>query len=128
MRFMQTAPDGGKDSGVTGFFIIEIKSLFSIVLLKFLPNQRDNYHSHAFHALTWFIKGLGYEDRIDRSYIRVLCPSLRPKYTPRKNTHKVNVIDPLYAISFRGPWKDTWQEVRPDGSTITLTHGQKEVA
>ena len=35
MRFMNWEKDGGYESTVTGLYIVEIKKLFSIVLLKF---------------------------------------------------------------------------------------------
>ena len=34
-RIFYVKPDGGKDSGVTGYFLIEWKWLFSIAILKF---------------------------------------------------------------------------------------------
>ena len=56
MRFLEVTKDGGPDSPVTGLFLIEIKSLFSVVLLKF-GGTRENFHSHAFNALTFWLKG-----------------------------------------------------------------------
>ena len=129
MRLFETAPDGGKNSGVTGFFLIEIKSLFSIVLLSFRPNTRENYHSHAFNALTWTLAGDGQEERLvpgGRKW-RSYWPSIFPKYTPKHNIHKVHVARRLVALSIRGPWQDTWNEVTPAGKMITLTHGRKQV-
>ena len=43
-RFFSKAKDGGKDSPVDGYFLIEIKWLFSVVLLKFNKGHRDNCH------------------------------------------------------------------------------------
>jgi hypothetical protein len=48
------------------------------------------------------------------------------KWTPRSTFHKIDALFPTWAISFRGPWKDTWRESR-HGKTVTLTHGRKEV-
>lgn len=36
MKFFSKAPDGGKDSEVDGYFLCEIKPLFSIVLLRII--------------------------------------------------------------------------------------------
>jgi len=47
MRLFQKAKDGGPESPVDGYFLIEIKSLFSIALLKFNNGGRENYHTHA---------------------------------------------------------------------------------
>lgn len=133
MKFFKLASDGGKDSGVVGFFLVEIKSLFSIVILRFNNGTREAFHSHAFNALTWFLKGNVKEHRISPSdptqeETKIFGPSLKPKYTPRENHHKVESLGTSWAISFRGPWVDTWKEFRPTlGKFITLTHGRQIV-
>ena len=64
MRFFSKVKDGGPESTVDAYFLIEIKNWFSIALLKLHKCSRENYHSHAFNALTWFIKGDMVEHRI----------------------------------------------------------------
>ena len=49
--------DGGPESTVTGYWLIEYKPLFSIVLLKFEGKSRDAFHTHAFNSLSWLISG-----------------------------------------------------------------------
>ena len=125
MKIFSKSHDGGKDSGVTGYWLIEWKSLFSIVLLKFSHKHRENYHSHAFNAYTWWLKGKVVEefpDPLKGSLTWV--PSLKPKFTPRKNIHKIVVTEDAYALSIRGPWDDTWVEVSPKGDVTTLTHNR----
>ena len=129
-RFFKKAPDGGKDSGVTGYFLIEWKKVFSIVLLRFSGKHRESYHSHAFNALTWWLKGGVVEERVyvDKPMeAKYYSPSLRPKFTPRDNMHRIFSYGTTWAISFRGPWKNTWKEYNnKEGQTI-LTHGRKKV-
>ena len=127
-RFFKKAPDGGKNSGVTGYFLIEWKKVFSIVILRFSEGSRDNYHSHAFNALTWWLKGIVAEERIytDGTIVaKVYSPSFRPKFTPRNNLHRIFSYDTTWAISFRGPWSDTWKEFNDKSGETTLTHGRK---
>ena len=128
MRLFTKAPDGGKDSGVTAYFLIEWKGLFSIALLRFNEGSRDSYHSHAFNAITWWLKGLVVEKRIDLEHEKHTCyaPSLVPKYTSRENMHVIHAVNNSWALTFRGPWKDEWKESK-DGVEITLTHGRKQV-
>lgn len=135
MKFFQTAPDGGKDSGVTGFFVIEIKSLFSIVFLRFKKGTREALHSHAFNAVTWWLKGKVEEHRMfDRTRphwanIHTYLPSWIPKITKRDNIHKVVALEETWALSFRGPWTDRWTEYHPStGKFVTLTHGRRVVS
>ena len=127
MKFFFKRKDGGANSTVTGYWLIECKSLFSIVLLRFDKGSREAYHSHAFNAVTWFLSGLVREkDRVKGN--KLWKASLTPKYTPRSCLHKVVGIKPAWAISFRGPWKKTWEEYLPKtGQTYTLTHGRKIV-
>jgi hypothetical protein len=131
VRFFSKAADGGKDSGVTGYFLIEIKPLFSIVLLHFRKGTRDAYHSHAFNAWTWWIKGSVIEHVLRIGdlgfYQKNRFRSGDLKYTTRANMHKVEALEDTWALSLRGPWVDRWQEFR-FGKLVTLTHGRKEVS
>lgn len=134
MRFFQKASDGGKDSGVTGLFFVEIKPLFSVVLLHFSKGTREAFHSHAFNAVTWWLSGQVEEHRIvdsnhpENVTVTPFGPSFRPKFTSRDNHHKVFAVRETWALSFRGPWVDTWREYLPSlRKFVTLTHGRRIV-
>jgi len=116
--------DGGKESGVTGYFLIEWKKVFSIGVLHFKKGSRENYHSHAFNAITWWLKGKVTEDTYKNGE-KDFTPSLKPKITKRTKVHKVIAHEDTWALTFRGPWHDTWFEVNPNGDTIVLTHGRE---
>jgi hypothetical protein len=51
MKFLSKCKDGGPESPVTAYVLVEIKSLFSVMLLHF-SGTREAFHSHAFNALT----------------------------------------------------------------------------
>lgn len=134
MRFMQWAHDGGEDSGVRAFFLIELKGLFSIALLHFKDGSREAYHSHAFNAISWILRGEFVEHRLFGTMLgmpmarrRVYRPSRRPKVTLRNNMHKVISRGETWVLTLRGPWTDTWREFK-NGKYITLTHGRKVVS
>lgn len=127
MRFLSYGKDGGKKSTVSGLFIIEIKSLFSIVLLRFDEGSREAYHNHAFNAYTWFLKGDVDEHHMNGDVLN-WKPSWKPKYTPRDCFHKVFANKTTYAFTIRGPWKKTWQDF--DSKTdefITYSWGRKQI-
>lgn len=127
MKFMSFGTDGGKNSGVIGFWLIEIKWLFSIVFLKFAKGTRENYHSHAFNAYTWFLSGKVEEQHV-KEKAKIWSASLVPKYTPKSTFHRVNALETTYAISFRGPWNNYWYEYNPnDSKYIKLTHGRNKI-
>lgn len=126
MKIFKSSHDGGKDSGVTGFWIIECKSLFSIVILRFSKGSREAYHSHAFNALTWWLKGEVNEEFENGQITKNWKPSIIPKLTKRNNFHRVVALKTSWAISFRGKWKNTWEESK-NGQKYTLTHGRKKI-
>ena len=131
MRLFFKGKDGGPESNVTGYWLIEWKAAFSIVLLRFDKGSREAYHSHAFNAISWVLKGLlheyvlGEDGLIDR--IDPLWASFLPYYTPRERMHKVyGIADKTWVLSFRGPWVAKWQEwFDKTGQTVTLTHGRR---
>ena len=128
MRFFNKTKDGGKDSTVDAFFLFEIKWLCSIALLRFNKGSRVNFHSHAFNAFTWFLKGDMTEHDMDgttKKYSRRLLP----KVTKREKFHKVIAERDSWCFTIRGAWQKEWSEYDPDtNETIILTHGRHEVS
>ena len=125
-KICKVSHDGGKNSGVTGYWLIEWKPVFSIVLLKFNKGTRDAFHEHAFNAVTFWLKGFVVEEYKDGSTPRKWTPSIIPKYTPRSNFHRIRAVETSWALCFRGPWKKTWKESLGD-EVYTLTHGRRKV-
>ena len=117
--------DGGIDSGVTGYMLIEWKKVFSIGILHFKKGTRDAFHNHAFNAITWWLKGSVTEE-LTSGARKDFKPSIKPKVTKRDCYHKVIAHLSSWAITFRGPWNDTWNELRSD-KELTLTHGREIV-
>ncbi len=125
--------DGGPESYVSGFFLIEIKRAFSIVLLRFDDGSREAFHSHAFDAVSWLLRGRLVERVLvtfrggdpvveDIGY----APSARPIVTRRARFHQVFSIGESWVLSFRGPWAARWREYIPTSRRfITLTHGRQ---
>lgn len=127
-RILCKKPDGGKDSGVTGYFLIEWKPFFSIGILQFKIGSREAYHSHAFNAITWWLKGYVIEEvlvNVDQGYYKTFHAG-QIKFTPRNHVHKINAMQDTYAFTIRGPWVDHWYEFK-NGKIITLTHRRKEI-
>ena len=125
MKLFKQAKDGGPDSPVDAFFIVEIKSLFSIAILRFNEGGREAFHTHAFNALTWFIKGDLVEEDINGEYY-VYERSILPKLTRRAKNHRVIAFIDSWCFTIRGPWSKTWTEDDETHHTV-LTHGRKIV-
>lgn len=137
MRFFRKAKDGGPKSTVTGYWLFEIKWLFSIVLLKFENGSRDEYHSHAFNSLNWVLSGeveeqpvfsLVDDDDKPQWPTFVHRRSLIPVITKRSTFHRVVSRGTTWVFSIRGPWRKKWLEYDPKTrETVILTHGRKVV-
>jgi hypothetical protein len=125
-RFFYKKPDGGNDSGVTGYFLIEWKPLLSIGLLHFKKGSREAFHSHAFNAVSFWIKGKVTEIKHPNNTSLNFSQGFKPKFTPRNNFHKVIAHEDTYCLTFRGPWLDYWYEFK-NNKLIILTHGRKVI-
>lgn len=127
MKLFRKAKDGGPKSTVTGYWLIEWKSLFSVVLLRFDHGSRDDYHDHAFNSLNWVIRGRVREQMLDQS-VSDYSPSFIPVLTKRETFHRVVSKGTTWVFSLRGPWKEDWHEYDPKkGKFSTFTHGRIEV-
>lgn len=127
MIFCQKRKDGGPESRVWGYFLLEIKSMFSVVLLRFMNGTRDAYHSHAFNSVSWVLSGRLREQHFDGT-VEIHWPSLRPVLTYRDTVHKVSSRGDSWVLSFRGPWTNHWFEfLGKEMTTKHLTHGREEI-
>jgi hypothetical protein len=128
MKLFFKSKDGGKESNVIGYWLIEWKNVFSIVLLCFDEGSREVFHNHAFNAISWILTGKLCECiKEDGSYYyKYLKPSCIPLYTSRDRMHKVEgIADKTWVLSFRGPWNKTWNEFFEHNNKYhTLTNGR----
>lgn len=128
MKFFHYGKDGGPESTVHGFWFVEIKSLFSVALLRFSNGSREAYHSHAFNSKSWVLTGSLREEMLAGEH-KTYKPSLRPVSTFRETCHRVISEGVSWVFTVRGPWSKTWYEIDPSKNTFTnLTHGRKVVA
>jgi len=132
MKFLSKSKDGGPESTVTAYWLVEIKWLFSIAILRFDNGSRDAYHDHAFHCISWLLWGSLEERDVPDSLagipVKYYRPSLWPIITKRSTFHRVLSHNTSWVLTFRGPWVSTWKEFRPkENRYVDLTHGRKEV-
>src|SRR6476469_1023634 len=129
MKLFKKMKDGGAESTVTGYWLVEIKSLFSIVLLKFEGKSREAYHEHAFNSVNWLLKGELFEYfKGEKTRLRVYNPRLKPFIIKRTDWHKVDSHGTSWVLSFRGPWNKTWKEWLPnENRERTLSSGRVEI-
>lgn len=126
MRFLEKAKDGGPASPVTGYYLAEVKKWFSALLLRFDHGARGEFHTHAFHSLSWVLRGKVEELLLD-GRTRTYRPSVIPFVTSRDCCHKVRSRGTTWVLTFRGPWVDKWYEYSDTKGWVTLTHGRKVI-
>lgn len=129
VRLLSKVKDGGPESPVTAYFLIECKRLFSIGLLHFPRGSRENFHNHAFDSISFVLSGHINEEltlaRFGNDYrtgsvIRTFKHTLHRVWGIAKST---------WVLTFRGPWDREWQEYDPRAKTyITYQWGRKVVA
>jgi hypothetical protein len=127
MKLLFKSKDGGKESSVTGYWLIESKSLFSVVLLKFEGKSREAYHTHAFNAVSWLLNGSLIEYFKGVGADKIYTASLTPIVTTRDTFHKVSSVGNSWALSFRGPWTETWKEYTTTDDEYLLTNGRVRI-
>lgn len=122
MKLFSVSKDGGDKSNVWAYWLVEIKPLFSIALLKFENGTREAHHSHAFNCVSWLLSGALREYFLDNTSKGYL-PSFKPILTKRETFHKVRSFGRSWVLTFRGPWTKQWKERQGDMET-TLTNGR----
>lgn len=115
MRLFHVGKDGGPESTVTGYWLVEMKRLFSVAILRFDDGTRDSYHSHAFNSWSWVLSGKLLERFKDGPYNPDVfhLPSIRPIHTLRTTFHRVRSFGTTWVLTFRGPWAKQWEEYNP---------------
>jgi len=126
MKFLSYGKDGGPDSVVWGFWLVEIKPLFSIALLCFEDGSREAYHSHAFNSVSWVLKGR-IKEKILEGPFKDYTPSIKPIMTYRDTFHKVFSFGRTWVLTFRGPWAKEWEEYSPGSKEYTTLKSGREI-
>ena len=136
MKILKKDKDGGPESTVYAYWLIEWKRFFSIALLKFNGMSRECYHTHAFNSTSWVLKGVLFEEFFWdcqkpfelKETFKVHQPSFKPVYTKKTDFHKVSSLAGVtWVLTFRGPWDPTWKESTSKDGIYTLSSGRKRI-
>lgn len=112
--FFRRVKDGGPDSPVEAFWLVEWKALFSIGVLRFPRGSRENFHSHAMNAVSWVVSGLLTEEFADRNRRNNTYQTGDVAVTRRETLHRVWGIAPVtWVLTLRGRWEREWLEWNP---------------
>jgi hypothetical protein len=101
------------------YTIVEFKNLFSIYLHAIDTIQQDRFHTHAFDAIGWTIRG-GYSEqvltnRLRNEVIEEYYVSTGVRYIPKELNHRImESIPGTVTILFTGPYSSIWTEETKD--------------
>ncbi len=104
---------------VTQYILIENKHFFSIIFYKWNTISQSRFHSHAFNAVAFLIKGFYWEKIIfDESCTEVdnvINVPLVPRFLPKNYIHSIGYSKPnTITMLISGKWDENWHEYFPD--------------
>lgn len=112
--FKKKRIDLGEQS-VTELTLLEYKKWFSIKLFNFHKSEgvQDRFHTHAFNAYSFLIKGDYTEEVLDGNRI-VKCLRSRSKalLIPKDSYHRITRSKGCVTLLITGPWGETFKELR----------------
>jgi len=116
---------------VVAFTLFEWKYLFSIIIYQWKTIKQNRFHSHAFPAWAFLLRGQ-YEEEVytDKGIEkRVVNQWMKPRWLPRNYTHRILQAAPkTWTIIFVGPWHDFWYEwFEEENVWVKYTWGRKVV-
>lgn len=115
---------------ITRFTLVELKFIGGIILNIFNTTTQDRFHTHAFPALSFMLKGFYNENilhpngKIEK---RKIIPGIR--YIPTYCNHQIldssrNAI----SITIMGPWGYSWSETNAEKlNTRIYTWGRRRI-
>lgn len=107
------------------FTIFEIKYVCGIIVNIFNTTNQDRFHSHAFNAFSWMLRGHYFEEVIEDGAV-VTKKIEKSRFIPRNYIHKITQSTPnAMSITFEGPWESTWNEYFDTGRVKAYSWGRK---
>lgn len=114
---------------VIRYTLIEIKWLFSIYLHQIKTFEQDRFHTHAFNAHVFILRG-GYNDMIKDGFgdSKLTLKNYKAgqyRYIPRLLNHKLmEAEENTVSLLFTSSYSNLWTEETDDGTLHLLTKGR----
>lgn len=120
----------GKGS-VTQFTLFECKQLFSIIFYKWNTVDQVRFHTHAFNAYAFLLRGYYHEKIIKDNKIieKTVDQILKPRFLARNYCHSIGYAKPnTMTVVISGRWQKNWKEYFPDtGTWVTYSWGRHKI-
>lgn len=111
------------------YTLFENKSLFSVYFHVFNTVEQDRFHTHAFDAVSFVLRG-SYEEeqKLPSGIVIKKKVGVGVRYIPKDYNHRLLRSEPdTMSLLFAGPWVRYWTEENRS-FTRTLTWGRREVS
>ncbi len=119
------------EGSVTQYTLFEHKRLFSIIFYKWNTINQIRFHTHAFAAVAFLLKGwywekVRYNGIVMTNFVNV---PLIPRFLPRNYCHAIENSKPgTMTMVITGPWQKTWWEFFPDTDRwVEYSWGRKKI-
>ena len=116
---------------VTQYTLIECKELFSIIFYRWNTIDQVRFHTHAFNAHAFLLRGFYHEKVISDGKIidKTVNQWLKPRFLARNYCHSIGYAKPqTMTLVITGAWQETWQEYFPDTNEwVTYSWGRKKI-
>lgn len=120
----------GKGS-VTQYTVFECKWLFSIIFYRWNTVDQIRFHTHAFAAYAFLLRGWYRESVMVDSVVeaRTVDQTFKPRFLPKNYCHSIGYAKPnTVTMVIAGPWQKTWKEYFPDTKKwVTYGWGRKVI-
>ncbi len=121
----------GKGS-VSQFTLFECKQLFSIIFYKWNTVDQIRFHTHAFPAFAFLLKGF-YNEKVLTSEGKIIDKTVnqlfKPRFLARNYCHCIGYAKPnTRTLVITGRWSKQWKEYFHDtGTWVTYEWGRKKI-
>lgn len=110
------------------FTIIEFKLIGGIIINIFNTKDQDRFHSHAFNAYSWMIKGYYDEEFIDDCGNHTFQTIIKSRFIPKEYIHKIRESSKnCISVTLEGPWDNKWLEIFDNGRVKAYNWGRKVI-
>jgi hypothetical protein len=116
---------------VTRYTLFEFRNFCSIYFHHVETFEQDRFHTHAFNALVWILRG-GYNECVKQGVgpnKPVKCQYFKAgdwRWIPRELNHKLLEAKPdSVSLLIAGPYSSIWTEELDNGDVKVITKHQK---
>lgn len=132
IKFFTTKEVTLGEGSVTQYTLFECKELCSVIFYRWNTVDQVRFHTHAFPAYAFLLRGFYHEKVItDKGNVvkKIVNQLFKPRFLARDYCHSIGYAKPnTVTMVLVGRWSKQWKEYFPDTKTwVTYEWGRKKV-